>query len=404
MNDADVVIVGAGLTGLRAAIEVSRAGLSVLVLEKGDEVGGRMRTTLLDGCLLDHGFQVLLSGYPELSSLPGLHSIAPKPFWAGARIRVGDMSCDFLDPRSHPRALWGALSSPVVSTADLLRLVRFVQLTNPRELRPAGHSTADALDRAGFSQLFKQAFLRPFLRGVLLDPALSADAGLARFYLRIFARGRAVLPAQGVAAFPKLLADTLGREHIVLNAEVAHLKADRVVLHSGEEIRARRVICAIDSLNAAALGSPDQTAPHLGTATVYFQAERAPYREPLLTLSGDGRGPINNLAIPSNVQPTYAPKGTALISASVLGDDARRPEQDLVALCRAQLHDWFGADVAEWKHLQTFYIPHALPARPRLGLGFIEKDGIIFAGDYLSYGSQNGALAAGRAAAQEVLL
>jgi len=403
MNDADVVIVGAGLTGLRAAIEASRAGLSVLVAERDSEVGGRMRTTSLDGCLLDHGFQVLLTGYPELASLPALDAIAPKPFWAGARIRIGNSTCDLLDPRSHPCALLSALSSPVLSIADLFRLLKFVQFTSPREIRPAGHSTAESLDKAGFSQLFKGAFLRPFLRGVLLDPVLSVDAGLARFYLRTFARGRAVLPAQGIQAFPKLLADTLGREHIMLNAEVAHLKADRVVLQSGEEIRAKRVICAVDSLSAAALGGPEQTAPQLSTATLYFLAELAPYQEPLLTLSGDGRGPINNLAIPSNVQPTYAPRGSALISASVLGDDARRPEPELLAACREQLHGWFGAEVAQWKHLKTFYLPHAIPALPRMTRGYIEKDGVVFTGDYLTYGSQNGALAAGRAAAQEVV-
>lgn len=404
MNDADIVIIGAGLTGLRAALEVTRAGLSVLVIEAGADVGGRMRTTIQDGCLLDHGFQVLLSGYPELASLPSLRSIDPKPFWAGARMRIAHSEIDFFDPRERPLSLLSAIASHAVTTTDLIRLVRFVQITSGRQMRPAGVSTADALDTAGFSELFKTAFLRPFLRGVLLDPTLASDAGLARFYLRIFACGRAVLPARGIQAFPNLLADTLGREHIILNAPVAHLRRDRVVLQSGEEILARRVICATDSLSAAALGGPEQTAPHLGTSTIYFLAERAPYHEPILTLSGDGRGPINNLAIPSNVQSTYAPPGLSLISVSVIGDTARRKENELESLCRAQLHDWFGADVAQWRHVRTFYVPHALPARPRLSSGFTTKDGILYAGDYLSYGSQNGALAAGRAAALEVLL
>jgi predicted NAD/FAD-dependent oxidoreductase len=35
--------------------------------------------------------------------------------------------------------------------------------------------------------------------------------------------------------------------------------------------------------------------------------------------------------------------------------------------------------------------------------GFIDQAGILFAGDYLSYPSQNGALAAGRAAAHHAL-
>jgi hypothetical protein len=35
--------------------------------------------------------------------------------------------------------------------------------------------------------------------------------------------------------------------------------------------------------------------------------------------------------------------------------------------------------------------------------GWIQKDGVLFAGDYLTYGSQNGALMAGRQVAQAVI-
>jgi len=88
-KDADVVIVGAGLTGLRAALEVSRAGLSVLVIERENGVGGRVRSTKVDGFILDHGFQVLLTGYPELSTLPSLEPLRCRAFYPGARVRLG---------------------------------------------------------------------------------------------------------------------------------------------------------------------------------------------------------------------------------------------------------------------------------------------------------------------------
>ena len=62
----DVVVVGAGLAGLRCAGELVRAGRSVLVLEASDGVGGRLRTDEVDGFRLDRGFQVLNDAYPEL--------------------------------------------------------------------------------------------------------------------------------------------------------------------------------------------------------------------------------------------------------------------------------------------------------------------------------------------------
>ena len=399
MNDADVVVIGAGLTGLRAALEVVRAGLSVLVIERENEVGGRVRTSSERGCLLDHGFQVLLSAYPELSGLPPLESLRLAPFSSGARVRMNGEQYDILDPVRHPCSLFSTLRTPIASVTDLARLGLFTLGFPVHYARAHYRSCAEVLDQWRFSRLFRSAFLDPFLRGVLLDPSLSSDVGLAAFYLRTFARGRATLPAAGMQALPNHLASALGRQHILLNSSAAHLRADRVILTTGEEIRARHVICAVDALSAAALGGPEQTTPLLGTATIYFLAERAPYPEPILTLNGDGRGPINNLAVVTNVQRSYAPADSALISISVLGDHARRPDDHLIPDVREHLHAWFGAEAARWEHLKTFRIANALPARPRLTQGAITKDGIIFAGDYLSYGSHNGALQAGKAAA-----
>ena len=67
-SQCDVVIVGAGLAGLSAAREIQRHGLSVIVLEASDAVGGRVRTDIVDGFQLDRGFQVMLTAYPELQT------------------------------------------------------------------------------------------------------------------------------------------------------------------------------------------------------------------------------------------------------------------------------------------------------------------------------------------------
>lgn len=404
IKDTDIVIVGAGLTGLRAALEVSRAGLSVLVVERESCVGGRIRSSRVDGFILDHGFQVILSGYPELATIPSLAPLRCKAFTPGARVRLERRDHDLIDPRHKFGSILNTLRSPIVSLRDTMALISMVGLAPKSPEPPCGHSTAQYIARQKFSQLFKGAFLEPFLRGVLLDAQLSTDARVARFYLRTFAHGQALLPENGMQAFPELLASSLGREHIILNSPVAHLKADRVVLSSGEEIRARRVICAADALSAAALGGPDQTSPQYGTVTMYFSARRPPFTEPILMLNGDGSGPINNLSVVSNVQPSYAPPGKALICASIVGSEANRPPAELEARVRAQLHDWFGSETTEWTTLKVFEMPSALPACPRLSAGFREVDGVIYAGDYLSYGSQNGALAAGRAVGSAVVI
>ena len=55
--DRDVVIVGAGPSGLTAARELKKAGLSVAVLEARDRVGGRTWTDTVDGAMLEIGGQ-----------------------------------------------------------------------------------------------------------------------------------------------------------------------------------------------------------------------------------------------------------------------------------------------------------------------------------------------------------
>ena len=68
-KNAEVIIIGAGLAGLTAAKLLKAAGKSVLVLEASDGVGGRVRTDEVDGYLLDRGFQVFLTAYPEAKNL-----------------------------------------------------------------------------------------------------------------------------------------------------------------------------------------------------------------------------------------------------------------------------------------------------------------------------------------------
>ena len=399
--DADVIVVGAGLTGLRAALESSRAGLSVLVFEKSDHVGGRMSTVIREGFKLDRGFQVLLTAYPEVAHLKTISGLECRSFSSGARIRIDGRFVDFYDPLRHPDKLLTTLLSRIATTTDFIKLFRLTRGSRT-SCRARSQTTDSGLRQNGFSKKFQNAFLRPFLRGVLLDPELRLDYGLACFYLQMFAKGEAALPNDGIQALPNDLANRIGRSHIRMSTSVNRLSPNEVTLENGDTYTARHVICAVDTMAATQLGSPEQTMNHVGSSTLYFAAPKPPFEERLVVINADP-GPISTLAVVSNVQPSYAPPGKSLISVTVTGNEAALPAPTLLAQVLHQAQDWCGNQVTEWRLLAHMPLPAAVVTRPRMAEGVIVQDGIFYAGDYLAYPSQNGALQAGRVAGERVV-
>lgn len=78
--ETDVCVVGAGLAGLAAADGLRRAGVSVVVLEARDRVGGRLETVRLAGGVpVDLGGQWLGAGQRRLAALAESLSIANIP-------------------------------------------------------------------------------------------------------------------------------------------------------------------------------------------------------------------------------------------------------------------------------------------------------------------------------------
>lgn len=54
-----------------------------MILEASDGVGGRVRTDVVDGFLLDRGFQIFLTSYPTAKELLDYDALDLKPFYAG---------------------------------------------------------------------------------------------------------------------------------------------------------------------------------------------------------------------------------------------------------------------------------------------------------------------------------
>lgn len=397
-----IVILGAGIAGLTCARTLTEAGCEVIVLEASDRIGGRVQSDRIDGFILDRGFQVLLDAYPEARDLLDYDALSLKPFGSGALLFDGDQTRLFADPRRHPGHALASLLHPAGSLSDKLKLLRLGNRRSRETLHELfSHpdtTTMDAWRSYGFSEQMIQQFLRPFYRGIFLENELSTSRRMFEFTFSMFGRGRAVLPAQGMRAISEQLADQTGRETIRTQQRAVGIENGTVRLETGEALPARAVVRAY---------APTPVEREWNSVTcLYYRSPRAPYEGPWLALNGSGKGRINQIALPGNVAPDYAPEGHSLISVSVNGI----PDQDddtLFHEIKAEGASWFPRGTETWEPLAAYRIPYALPRQPVGGTPVkgpaIDPDGCIVCGDHTEHASLQGAMASGRRAAQTVL-
>ncbi len=410
----DVIVVGGGLAGLACALRLQQEGIEVLVLEGSDRIGGRVRTESVNGFALDRGFQVYLTAYPEGRRVLDLDALRLKPFYPGALVRRGGRFHKVADPWRRPFDALASLASPVGTLGDKLRvraLRRRARGGTIEERMSAPQATAlEALRGDGFSEPMIDAFFRPFLGGVFLERELATSSRMLEFVFRMFAEGDAALPAGGMQAIPEQLALRLPAGAVRTGTVVLAVDREGVTLTGGRRLPSRAVVIATEGPEAARLAGGvlgSAFAPPRGVTCLYFAAPKPPVDEPILVLDGEGRGPVNNLCVPSAVQPTYAPAGASLVSASVLGVPALG-DAALEAAVLEQLMGWFGDLVRRWEHLRTFRIPYALPAATPAELDPPSRpvrlrEGLYLAGDHREGPSIQGALVAGRRAAEALI-
>ncbi len=409
--DKEVIIVGAGLAGLSCAHRLWEDNIPFLILEADQRLGGRLKTDTVDGFILNHGFQVLQTAYPEARRVLNYDRLGLKPFAPGAIIRVDGRFHKIADPRRCPRYLWHSLSAPIGSMADRLRMIRLslnVRRETPsRIFQKQDMPTMEFLRLKGFSEKIIQRFLKPFFAGVCLDPEIRASSRVFQYIFRIFAEGDVTLPSRGMRAITEQLAEGLPGERIRTGTRVQSITEGGVVLTSSERIKGSSVVLATEGPETARLLGTPESVGSRGELCLYFAASEPPTTEPYLILNGDATGWVNSLTVPSIVAPSYAPAGQHLISVVVIGHlDA--DDTSVESIVREELAEWFGPVVGDWQHLKTYRIVHALPEQsppmpdPTLGIA-AEKPGIYVCGEYGSVPGIQWALLSGRQAAEEIL-
>ena len=406
---SDVLIVGAGLAGLVCAQDLTRAGVACTVLDSSDGVGGRVRTDAVDGFLLDRGFQILLTAYPEVQRRLDVDALEVCLFEPGAAIRRHGRFHRVSDPLRRPLGIPWTVAAPIGTLADKARLVRLVfdvrRHTVRELLRRPDSTTAERLARAGFSERMMESFWQPLFAGIQLDPDLEVSSRRFETILRMLAAGSTGVPRRGMGTIPAQIASTLDEEGVRLGATVGRIDGTSVVLVGGEHISGRAVVVATEGPVAhRLLGDRVADPGSRPAACCWFAAPRPPLSGPLLMLDGEASGPAKNVAVMSEVSPSYAPAGRALVAAAVPGTAALDPT--VTGRVREQLARWFDSGTADWDHLRTDVIEHgqpvqAPPLRPkqRVALG----EGVFVCGDHRDTASIQGAMFSGGRTASAVL-
>jgi phytoene dehydrogenase-like protein len=229
------------------------------------------------------------------------------------------------------------------------------------------------------------------------------------FVFKMFSSGDTALPAAGMQAIPRQLADALEAGSIRTGTRVTEVEGGGVRLESGERLEADAVVVATASRIGRGDAPETSRVEWRSTTCLYYAAAESPLDRPILALDGEGRGPVNNLCVPSQVATSYAPAGRALVSATVAGrTEGVVTDLELDQAVRRQLADWFGVVVHDWDLLEIYRIEQALPAQPPSWLEPPERpvrasDGLYVCGDHRDNASIQGAMVSGRRAAEAVL-
>lgn len=413
--DCDVVVVGAGLAGLRCAAVLHRAGLSVIVLEEADAVGGRIRTDLVDGYLCDRGFQLLNPAYPAVRRLVDVGRLGLQPFGAGVACRRDTGLRVVADPRRSPTRIPATLRSGLLDPREVAALVRWIGPTLARPQHAQAHddgaTLTESFEAAGVRGRLRAEVLEPFLSGVLADASGETSAGFVKLLVRSFLLGTPGLPRDGMQALPEQLAEPLG-DRIRLGVRVTRVLdgVDEVSVGSdADPLSARAVVVAVGPETAGALtGLPSPTTHAL--TTWWFATAEAPYSQPLLTVDGRGAGrrppgPVQHAAVVSNAAPSYAPVGRHLVQATCLPGRGGASAGDEVAV-RQHLAELWGRPTRDWDLLVRHEIAHALPSQPaplRLAADARVGERVYVAGDHRDTASIQGALVSGERVGRAVL-
>ena len=403
MQDQKIAIVGAGLSGLVAAINLEQAGFKPQVFEATDRVGGRVKTDYRDGYTFDHGFQVLLTEYPATQKYLDYDLLELEHFYPGAIIFNKGNKDKIGDPLRQLSLLWPTITSKIGGLADKIKVLKLNTELKKKSFDDIflaeEKTTLDYLKDYGFSDEIIRNFFKPFFTGIFLEHELKTSSRKFEFVYKMFGEGSAAIPKKGIQAIPNQLMAQLKQTKIHFNTPVKSIQDQQITFKDDSVENFDYVIIATEASRLIS-NLNNQHSLWKSVDNFYVSVKQRAFKESMIGLISDEEAVVNNLYYVSK------PKASEhLLSVSIVKPNTLSMEE-LKTRITKDLKKHIGIDTIEFK--QFYHIEKALPIMHSVNYMLPKsetqlKDQVFLAGDHLANGSLNAAMLNGESAAQAVI-
>ena len=387
----DILIIGAGISGISSAIMCERNGLDYIILEKSHRPGGRIGSVYEEGYTFDIGFQVFNTAYHVAKSLMDIDTLNLKYFKPGALIHSGE-SCEIIsDPMRDISQIFTTLFSKIPSFADKLKILKLknslLEYSIDNDLSDDKETIAFLKDY-GFSDKFINNFFYPFFSGIFLENELITSSKFFKYVFSKFSNGLASIPAKGMQEIPNNMLKKINNDSLLYDREVKEiLSQTKVKLSDGQILEAKQIIFTGESQALV----KRKNIKYNSVKTLYFSIDALPPSSNYIHLFPNDRL-INNIAFLTSISKEYSKKNDHLISVTILEKNVSKSE--LVKYTHEVLKNFYGGDI---NFLKYYNIKKATIFQP---VGFyhhhqLNENNFYFTGDNLAYGSIEGAVLSG---------
>ena len=394
-KDYKIHIIGAGISGLIAAKVLEDNGYEPVVIEATERVGGRLKTDIVEGYQLDHGFQVLLDAYPKAQEFLDLEDLQLQRFLPGAVIYANGKKQTIGDPLRNMSLLMPTVLSSVGGVGDKLKVLKLNKALKKKSIdqifQTSEQTTHEYLRQKGFSDSFISNFFKPFFSGIFLEPNLDTSSRMFEFVYKMFGEGHATLPKAGIETIPKQLKSKLRTTEFIFNSKVAKVEDQKLILENGKTIPTHFTIIASDT--ADLIPNLKDGINWKSCENFYFEVDKRTIDEPLIGLIADQDSLINNIFFHTSLG--MERKGNKeLLSVTIVKDHNLTQDQLLEKVIK-DLKTYCG--IINPRFIKQYSIPRALPDLTSLTNDYAPTESrlkatIFLAGDQLMNGSLNAAL------------